>query len=49
MRRRFPEYYDDTQSYEDDAPSKKASEPAYEDEPPRRATKPANVVGTRLP
>jgi hypothetical protein len=43
MRRRFPEYYD-TQSYEDDAPSKKASEPAYEDEPPRRATKPANVV-----
>jgi len=44
MRRRFPEYYDDTQSYEDDASSKKASEPAYEDEPPRRATKPANVV-----
>jgi hypothetical protein len=44
MRRRFPEYYDDTQSYEDDAPSKKASEPAYEDEPPRRATKPATVV-----
>ena len=43
MRRRFPEYYD-TQSYEDDAPSKKASEPAYEDEPPRRATKPATVV-----
>jgi hypothetical protein len=44
MRRRFPEYYDDAQSYEDDASSKKASEPAYEDEPPRRATKPANVV-----
>jgi hypothetical protein len=44
MRRRFPEYYDDAQSYEDDAPSKKASEPAYEDEPPRRATKPATVV-----
>ncbi len=44
MRRRFPEYYEDTQSYEDDAPSKKASEPAYEDEPPRRATKPATVV-----
>jgi hypothetical protein len=44
MRRRFPEYYEDAQSYEDDAPSKKASEPAYEDEPPRRATKPANVV-----
>jgi hypothetical protein len=46
MRRRFPEYYDDTQSYEDDAPSKKASDPAYEDEPPRRATKPANVVAS---
>ena len=44
MRRRFPEYFDDTQSYEDDAPSKKASEPVYEDEPPRRATKPATVV-----
>ena len=45
MRRRFPEYYeDDTQSDEDDTPSKKVSEPAYEDEPPRRATKPANVV-----
>jgi hypothetical protein len=44
MRRRFPEYFDDTQSYEDDAPSKKASEPAQEDEPPRRATKPATVV-----
>ena len=44
MRRRFPEYFEDIQSDEDDAPSKKASEPAYEDEPPRRATKPANVV-----
>jgi hypothetical protein len=44
MRRRFPEYYDGAQSYEDDAPSKKASEPAYEEEPPRRATKPATVV-----
>ena len=44
MRRRFPEYYEDAQSYEDDAPSKKASDPAYEDEPPRRATKPATVV-----
>jgi hypothetical protein len=45
MRRRFPEYYeDDSQSDEDDTPSKKVSEPAYEDEPPRRATKPANVV-----
>ena len=44
MRRRFPEYFEDTQSYEDDAPSQKASDPAYEDEPPRRATKPATVV-----
>ena len=41
MRRRFPEYFG---SDEDDAPSKKASEPVYEDEHPRRATKPANVV-----
>jgi len=44
MRRRFPEYFEDTQSDEDDTPSKKVSEPAYEDEPPRRATKPATVV-----
>jgi len=45
MRRRFPEYYeDDTQSYEDDTSSKKVSEPAYEGETQRRATKPANVV-----
>ena len=45
MRRRFPEYYeDDTQSDEDDTPSKKVSEPAVEDETPRRATKPATVV-----
>jgi hypothetical protein len=44
MRRRFPEYFEDTQSYEDDTPSKKVSEPAYEEEPPRRATKPATVV-----
>jgi hypothetical protein len=44
MRRRFPEYFEDTQSYEDDTPSKKVSEPAYEDEPQRRATKPATVV-----
>jgi hypothetical protein len=45
MRRRFPEYYEsDAQSDEDDTPSKKVSEPAYEYESPRRATKPANVV-----
>jgi hypothetical protein len=44
MRKRFPEYYDDAQSYEDDTSSKKVSEPAYEVETQRRATKPANVV-----
>jgi hypothetical protein len=44
MRRRFPEYFEDIQSDEDDAPSQKASEPAYEEEPPRRAPRPANVV-----
>jgi len=45
MRRRFPEYFEDTQSDEEfDAPRKKASEPADEDEPPRRATKSATVV-----
>ena len=44
MRRRFPEYFDDAQSDEDDVPSKKTSEPAYEEEPPRRATKPSTVV-----
>ena len=41
MRRRFPEYFG---SDEDDTPSKKVSEPADEDETPRRATKPATVV-----
>ena len=44
MRRRFPEYFEDTQSDEEDTTSKKVSEPAYEDEPPRRATRPATVV-----
>ena len=44
MRRRFPEYFEDAQSDEDDTSSKKVSEPAYEDEPPRRAAKPATVV-----
>ena len=44
MRRRFPEYFEDAQSDEDDVPSKKTSEPAYEEEPPRRATKPSTVV-----
>ena len=45
MRRRFPEYFDEEfQSDEDDTTSKKVSEPAYEEEPPRRATRPATVV-----
>jgi hypothetical protein len=44
MRRRFPEYFEDVQSDEEDTTSKKVSEPAYEDEPPRRATRPATVV-----
>lgn len=44
MRKRFPEYFE-TQSHEDDdAPPKKASEPADEDEPPRRASKTSTVV-----
>jgi len=44
MRKRFPEYFDDTQSHEDDdpPPQKRTSEPD-EDESPRRA-KPATVV-----
>ena len=43
MRKRFPEYFDDTGSYEDDAPSQKASEPD-EDTSSHRATKPSTVV-----
>jgi len=44
MRKRFPEYFEDAQSYEDDdpPPQKRTSEPD-EDESPRRA-KPATVV-----
>ena len=38
MRKRFPEYFE-TQSHEDDEPRQKASEPADEEEPPRRASK----------
>jgi hypothetical protein len=38
MRKRFPEYFE-SQSHEDDAPRRKASEPADEEEPPRRASK----------
>jgi hypothetical protein len=46
MRKRFPEYFDDTQSDEDDElpPKKRTSDPAYEDDPPRRATRSATVV-----
>lgn len=44
MRKRFPESFSDSQSYEDDeTPSKKVSEPE-EDYTPVRATKPASVV-----
>lgn len=44
MRKRFPENFSDSQSYEDDeTPSKKVSEPE-EDYTPVRATKPASVV-----
>ena len=44
MRKRFPEHFEDAQSYEeDDTPPKRTSEPADE-ETPRRATKPATVV-----
>jgi hypothetical protein len=46
MRKRFPEHFEDVQSDEEeyDPPPKKRSEPAYEDETPRRATKPSSVV-----
>ena len=46
MRKRFPEYFEDTQSDEDDEPppKKRTSDPAYEDDPPRRATRSATVV-----
>jgi len=46
MRKRFPEYFEDTQSDEDDEPppEKRTSDPAYEDDPPRRATRSATVV-----
>jgi hypothetical protein len=46
MRKRFPEFFSEDRSNEedDDLPRKKRSEPADEDEPPRRATKSAAVV-----
>lgn len=45
MRKRFPENFEDSQSYEDDEPppKKRSSEPE-EDFTPVRATKPASVV-----
>jgi len=39
MRKRFPEHFDDAQSYEDDDTSYKLAEPDEDDRPPRRATK----------
>lgn len=45
MRKRFPEYFENTQSNEDDEPPRqKRAEPADEEEPPRRASRPATVV-----
>jgi len=43
MRKRFPEYFG-TQSYEEEDTPQKVSTPAYEEEPPRRASKAAAVV-----
>ena len=45
MRKRFPEHFEDAQSYEDDEPpQRKRAEPADEDEPPRRASRPTVVA-----
>lgn len=45
MRKRFPEYFEDAQSDEDDEPPpKKRAEPVDEEKPQRRAPKPATVV-----
>ena len=49
MRKRFPEHFEDAQSYEEDTPppKKKVSEPVDEDdEPPRRAQKFTSVVAS---
>jgi len=48
MRKRFPEHFEDAESYEEDTPppKKRVSEPVDEDdEPPRRAQKITTVVG----
>lgn len=44
MRKRFPEFFAETQSQEDDDPPRKNRVEPAEDEPPRRASKPATVV-----
>lgn len=44
MRKRFPEYFDDAQSDEDNEPPPKRAEPVDEEKPQRRASKPATVV-----
>lgn len=49
MRKRFPEHFEDAESYEEDTPppKKRVSEPVDEDdEPPRRAQKITTVVGS---
>ena len=49
MRKRFPEHFENAESYEEDTPppKKRVSEPVDEDdEPPRRAQKITTVVGT---
>ena len=44
MRKRFPEYFEDAQSDEDDDEPRKRVEPVVEEKPQRRAQKPATVV-----
>jgi hypothetical protein len=44
MRKKFPEAFEDSGSYEDESTSETDSEPAYEEFPQRRATKPSSVV-----
>lgn len=46
MRKRFPEYFEDAQSHEDEdaPPQRRRAEPVEEDEPPRRAKSSAVVA-----
>lgn len=44
MRKRFPEHFGEQSDEEDVSPRNKRTEPADEDEPPRRASKPSTVV-----